>query len=135
VTIGTIFRGVDAGRRALDYHLERANVLSGNVANIDTPGYRPRELVQPAERRAATRLPLAVTSPEHVTSPRAVGASGAAEVIEEGVANPGNDENAVSLEHELAKMSANQLRYDGAARLVQMQLGQLRYAANDGNGG
>jgi hypothetical protein len=31
--------------------------------------------------------------------------------------------------------AANQLRYDGAARLVQMQLGHLRYAANDGNGG
>ncbi|MBN8614152.1 MAG: flagellar basal body rod protein FlgB [Deltaproteobacteria bacterium] len=135
MTIGSIFRGVDAGQRALDYHLERANVLAGNVANIDTPGYRPRELVRPAEARSTTRLPLAVTSPEHVSSTRAVGASGETEVIEEGVASPGNDENAVSLEHELAKMSANQLRYDGAARLVQMQLGQLRYAANDGNGG
>jgi flagellar basal body rod protein FlgB len=62
-------------------------------------------------------------------------APGALEVVEEGVASPGNDENAVSLEHELSKISANQLRYDSAARLVQLQLAQLRYAANDGNGG
>lgn len=135
MTIGSIFRGVEAGHRALDYHLERANVLAGNLANIDTPGYRPRELVRPEPAHASTRLALAVTSAAHVTAPGAASASDAAQVVEEGVASPGNDENAVSLEHELSKMSANQLRYDGAARLVQLQLGQLRYAANDGNGG
>ena len=29
---------------ALDVRLERQNVLNGNLANLDTPGYSPREL-------------------------------------------------------------------------------------------
>ncbi len=134
MTVGSIFRGVEVGHRALDYHLERANVLAGNVANIDTPGFRPRELVRPSEPRTETHLALTISSPEHLPFPHGH-APGALEVVEEGVATPGNDENAVSLEHELSKISANQLRYDSAARLVQLQLAQLRYAANDGNGG
>jgi flagellar basal body rod protein FlgB len=39
------------------------------------------------------------------------------------------------LERELSRVAANHLRYEGVARLVQMQIGTLRYAANDGSGG
>jgi flagellar basal-body rod protein FlgB len=134
VAIGSIFRGVEVGHQALDYHLERANVLAGNVANIDTPGFRPLELVRPSESHAEGRLALAVSSPGHIPFSGAR-APGALDVVEEGVVSPGSDGNSVSLEHELAKISANQLRYDSAARLVQLQLAHLRYAANDGNGG
>ena len=90
--------------------------------------------MRPEEQVSEARLPLSISSPRHLPFPHAR-APGALEVVEEGVAAPGNDENAVSLEHELSKMSANQLRYDSAARIVQLQLGQLRYAANDGSGG
>lgn len=129
-----IFRGIELGHRALDYHLERANVLAGNVANVDTPGFRPLELVRPEERGSSgASLALTGTDGAHLGGSGGLSASGF-DVQQEQVVNPGNDENTVSLEHELAKVSANQLRYDGAARMVQLQLGQLRYAANDGNG-
>ncbi len=71
MTVGSIFRGVEVGHRALDYHLERANVLAGNVANIDTPGFRPRELVRPSEARTDTHLRMTVSSAEHLAFPRA----------------------------------------------------------------
>lgn len=129
-----LFRGVEIGHRALDYHLERHNVLAGNVANVDTPGFRPLELTRTLETATGGGTTLARTDAAHFAAPTsALGTS--FEVAPETVVNAGNDENAVSLEHELAKLSANHVRYESAARLVQMQLGQLRYAANDGSGG
>jgi flagellar basal-body rod protein FlgB len=129
-----LFRSASVGRHTLDYHLERANVLAGNVANVDTPGFRPRELVRPdAEPPRAVRVPLARSDDAHLDGPRRSDVEGF-ELLEEDVVHPGNDGNGVSLEHELAKTSANQLRYESVARIVQVQLGHLRYAANDGNG-
>lgn len=129
-----LFRNVEIGHRALDYHLERHNVLAGNVANVDTPGFRPLELTRPTETATGMHTSVARTDAGHLVGSHA-SAHVAFEVGQEQVVNAGNDENAVSLEHELAKLSANHVRYESAARMVQMQLGQLRYAANDGTGG
>ena len=132
----SLFHGVSLTHRALDYHLERHNVLASNVANVDTPGFRPQELVrQDIPQEDTGSLHLRVTDAGHV------GAGGADGVqpfrlaeAEEQVVGPGNDGNAVSLEREMSKVAANQLRYEGAVRIVRTQLGLLRYAANDGHG-
>jgi flagellar basal-body rod protein FlgB len=129
-----LFRGVEIGHRALDYHLERHNVLAGNVANVDTPGFRPLDLTRAEETSSAFSASLARTDAGHLRGGSAIDHGGFSVAEEQGI-HAGNDENAVSLEHELAKLSANHIRYESAARLVQMQLGQLRYAANDGTGG
>ena len=98
---------------ALTYHRERHTVLAGNVANLDTPGYRPLDLSRP-------------------TSP---GGSDSAQVItsfDDGGAFQGPDGNAVSLERELAKIDANRTRYNTTAELVSRRIAMLRYAAGDG---
>ncbi len=128
-----LFQSVALSHRALDYHLERQNVLASNVANVDTPGFRPQELVRedlPSEERG--RLRLSTTDGAHVGGTRGSEAFRLAEA-EEQVVNPGNDGNSVSLEREMSKVAANQLRYEGAIRIVRSQLGLLRYAANDGH--
>lgn len=128
-----LFNSVALSHRALSYHLERQNVLASNVANVDTPGFRPMELVR--EDTPATeggRLRLTATHAGHLGGRRGeLGPFRLAE-SEERVINPGNDGNAVSLEREMSKVAANQLRYEGAIRIVRSQLAQLRYAANDG---
>lgn len=127
-----MFSNVEVGRATLDYHLERHNVLAGNVANLETPGFVPHELVRPAEA-ASTTTGLRTTHSGHIALGREAGE--VYEVTTEEVVQPGNDGNAVSLERELSRVAANHLRYEGVARLVQMQIGTLRYAANDGTGG
>ena len=49
----------------------------------------------------------------------------------EQVIQPGGDGNTVSLEREMAKVAANDLRYQAVGRIVRQQLGLLRYAAAD----
>lgn len=128
-----IFGSVDLGRQALDYHLERHNVLSGNVANVETPGFRPLELVRTSGGESGLSLPMSATDGSHLGGPRGAGED-RLEVADERVVQPGGDENSVSLERELAKVAANHLRYESAAQVVQMHLGTLRYAASDGVG-
>jgi flagellar basal-body rod protein FlgB len=131
-----MFRGIDGMRGALDYHLSRHNVLSSNVANGETPGFRPQELLREPEKSALTTLPLEVTSGGHVggTSEQSPERRDY-EVREDRTAQPGANGNSVSLEHEMAKLAANDIRFEGAVKIVSHQLGMLRYAANDGSGG
>jgi flagellar basal-body rod protein FlgB len=126
-----MFGAVDLGRRTLDYHLERHNVLASNVANLETPGFVPHELLRAPE--AAEGAHLRATHANHLGGGGADGASWTDAT--ETVVSPGNDGNAVSLERELSRVAANHLRYEGVARLVQMHIGALRYAASDGQGG
>ena len=58
----------------MSYLSERQDVLARNVANIDTPGYKPKDLKKlDFEKLAmieANRLQLKATSPAHITHPR-----------------------------------------------------------------
>jgi flagellar basal-body rod protein FlgB len=122
------FSSVDKLQAAMTFHRERHAVLAGNIANVDTPGYRPYDLT-PSEEGAAAPTPLVVTAPGHI---------GAAETttytknFDDSTALQGPDGNAVSLERELAKIDANRTRYATAAELVSRRLALLRYAAGDG---
>jgi flagellar basal-body rod protein FlgB len=126
-----IYDGVDQLTGAMTYHRDRHSVLAGNVANLDTPGYRPADL----ERQLGTAPAggLAVTNSAHISSPNAGGAAAEGRlVIDAGGALAGPDGNAVQLERELAKIDANRVRYATSAELVSRRLAMLRYAAGDG---
>jgi len=135
-TAMSLFRPVDLGQRALDYHLQRHNVLASNVANVDTPGFRPMELVRESGRDrldpGGPRVRLERTRSAHLRLPNErAGETGAG--IER-VVQPGGDHNAVSLEREMAKVAANDLRFSAVGRFVRQHLGMLRYAASDTQG-
>lgn len=126
-----IFDPLRHGHRALDYHMERHNVLASNVANIDTPGFDPSELVRNAQDPLRTGAPTA-THGSHIGQ-RSEHEAQTSERFEQ-VVRPGGDGNSVSLEREMAKVSANDLRFEAIGKMVRAQLGALRYAASDANG-
>ena len=128
-----LFRGVDAQRRALDFHLSRHNVLASNLANSETPGFKPLELLRDTDKQQLSVPALTVSNEGHIAT-----APLNAETYmtrEDETAAPGANGNAVSLEHEMSKLAANDIRFEGAVKIVQQQLAMLRYAANDGTGG
>lgn len=123
-----IYDSIDRLTGTMSYHRDRHVVLAGNIANLDTPGYRPADL----RGQAAASAPGAMvrTDPAHLT------ASAAADsrlVFDDGGALVGPDGNAVALERELAKIDANRVRYATSAELISRRLALLRYAASDGN--
>ena len=110
----------------MTYHRERHTVLAGNVANLDTPGFRPADLQR---RTAENPGAMAVTHEGHMSPPAT---TDFVTSFDDGGALQGTDGNAVSLERELSKIDANRARYATSAELTSRRLALLRYAAGDG---
>ena len=130
-----VFNSVDPLRAALDYHLDRQNVLASNVAHVDTPGYRPHDLerIEQSGFSAVMGVALQRTNERHLIG-GGVDALPNGRVFEDLSAGVGNDGNYVSIDREAAKLAANQLRYDTVSAIVSAELHQLTFAASDGKG-
>ena len=123
------FNSIDSLAGALSFHRQRHNVLAGNLANVDTPGFASVDLVRGSEGGASSGL--ASTHATHISS-----TSPEPEVRQVAEENPvvGADGNGVSLERELAKLDGNRVRYSTLSTLVSKRLALIRYAAGDGVG-
>ena len=128
---------------ALDVRLERQNVLNGNIANVDTPEYAPRELdfgkaLQAAETRStSTGLPAPVASTEgHLSlgDARPLGADPSSFVHTADELRGGLDGNGVDLDKTMVELARNSLMYGAAAKAVGKKLAILRYVATEGMG-
>ena len=112
----------------LHWHQARQKVLAENVANANTPGFKPMELKEPdmAKGPGAGGIGLQQTSPLHL----AVGPGSYGAATEKGQrfeTRPSG--NAVSLEDEMLKVASNQSDYQLATSLYQKSLSMLRIAA------
>lgn len=124
--------GIDRLHQALDYHLQRQNLLVANLSHVDTPGYKPLDLERGVAFHGELQQALATTEAGHMG-----GADEGAhfKVVEDASASPGLDGNGVSVDREAVKIAANHVRYEALAGLVQGSLASLEWAANDGKGG
>ena len=131
-----ILDSVEQLRGALDYHLARHNLLAANLAQADTPGFRPMDLERTGTFASELHTAMSSTEAGHIAAPHSSVAGEAWRVVQDGASSAsGNDGNGVSLDREAVKIAANQLRYDTLASLVQNQLAGLEWAANDGKSG
>jgi flagellar basal-body rod protein FlgB len=130
------FAAIHSLHGALDYHLDRHNVLLSNVAHVDTPDYRPVDLerVDGGNFQAVLGVALARTEGSHMASPEGTAAALHGRVFENAVSAGGNDGNYVSLDREAAKIAANHVRYDVISAIASAELRQLSYAASDAKG-
>ena len=114
--------------RSLNYHLLRQSLLASNVANSETPGYTPLDLSFEAYLGQAEAIQK--TDPKHMSDAGDEKSDSA--VFEDPIAASGNDGNSVSMERQMAKISANTIRYRTNVEIVSRRLALLRYAASDG---
>jgi flagellar basal-body rod protein FlgB len=111
----------------------RQKVLAENVANADSPGYKPRDLRPQPDGRSA--LPLAGSAGSSVQTQRTDGAHIRAAI---GPGSPTGRQsvkfetvptgNAVTLEAEMMKLAETQMDYQTAASLYTKSLSLLKIA-------
>ncbi len=122
-------------RTKMQWHQERQRILSENVSNSDTPNFRPRDLVEPKfdangqVKGLAGTLGLARTSAAHIAP------SGAGDSFDQNKragfqTRPAG--NAVNLEEEMMKVSANQMDYAAVTSLYSKSLHLLKTAIGKG---
>jgi flagellar basal-body rod protein FlgB len=121
-------------RTRMAWHQERQRVLANNVANADTPKFKPRDLVPPDFGRtapAAGPVALVRTDPMHLSAPGAGGGSQSA-VDSRGSYQARPTGNAMSLEEEMMKVAANQMDYQMVTTLYSRGLGLIKTALGKG---
>src|SRR5882757_8523836 len=119
-------------RNRMQWKEERQRVLAENISNSDTPNFRPRDLVEPKFDRNGSSAPGSMgTLPMMRTSGSHIAAAGATQSFTQN----GNGSfrtrpagNAVNLEDQMLKVSANQMDYAAATSLYSRSLGLLKTA-------
>lgn len=117
-------------RDKMQWHQTRQTLLSENVANADTPGYRGRDLTpftfKGEVERARTGVTTVATNARHFN----VGGSNADKY---GAREMNNFEvrprgSGVTLEEEMMKVTANQMDYQAATTLYSRSMRLVRIA-------
>jgi flagellar basal-body rod protein FlgB len=102
---------LDLGRY-LTYLSERQEVVAGNIANADTPGYKALD-VEPGDFSAALQQARDAVVPVPDLAAR-------------------NDGNNVSIDREARLLSENAIRFNLATQLLRTQMKALRSAIEEG---
>ncbi|MBI4265875.1 MAG: flagellar basal body rod protein FlgB [Acidobacteria bacterium] len=117
---------VAALRRQMTVAVARQVAAAGNLANVDTPGYRAQEVTF-EETLGRRTTALAATHPRHAAG---LGASGITVQDAPGAAR--RDGNTVQLDRELLTMGRAAGDFAAAQTALAAKFRLVRYAINEG---
>ncbi len=116
--------------KRLDWLVRRQQVLAHNIANSDTPGFKPLDVTPIDFRRLADRearrVEVRATDARHLSSPRrsaGIGVRAQSETHE-----TTRSGNAVVLEEQLLKVSETVMAYQLTTNLYRKHMNMIRMA-------
>lgn len=120
----------------MNMQLQRQNVISGNIANVNTPKYKPRELQFEEELQSALNLDargkVSRTSQGHmpaVFDPEKFGP----EWYKRWVPRVVHGEDRVNLDKEMVKMAKNNLQYNALSQITKSSFDGIRNVIAEGS--
>ncbi len=122
-------------KKSLDLRAQKQQVIAGNIANAETPGYAARKMNFEAQLRNAINSPdtkVRTSNPKHfpLGNSGIAGVQGAIEKQRD--TSPLGDGNNVSLDDEMFDLAENQLLYEAGSQILKKKLTMLKYAVSDG---
>lgn len=127
---------IDTLTSALDYGSARLQAISNNLTNVNTPGYKRKDVSFDALLNAATgddTLPMARTDPRHLSADGdGTDAAPAPTITTQSGDSMRADGNNVDIDAEGSRLAAAQIYYQGAATLIQNQFAALKYVITQG---
>lgn len=122
-------------QKVLDLRAKNQQVISANVANAETPGYKALSFDFEEELRSAMDkggLKPVATNERHfaITPSRIDDIKG--RITEKPDTTGIGDRNSVNVDGEMIKLSENEILYEAAVAMLNKKLSMLKYAANDG---
>ncbi len=121
--------------KVLDMRLQRQNVINSNLANVNTPKYKPRELEFEGELQKALGLDMqgtmARTSGGHM--PTAFNAENfSPEFFKKFTPREIHGEDRVNMDKEMVKLAKNQLQYNALTQILQKNFEGLKTIIAEG---
>lgn len=125
-------------QKSLDFRTKRNSLLASNVANLETPGYKARDLVFENALGKAVKAqlpgPLTVTNSKHMDGRRAVPLDLVKpKLIQTASPDAALDGNTVNLETEMAKLAENQVAYQAYTQMISLKFQALKNAIREGS--
>ncbi len=121
---------ITIAQQALQGLARRQEAIAANIANVDTPGYRRKEVPFEAELRArlGTGPRLATTDPRHfMVAPAGDGLLRAALDGARGRTRTGrNDGNDVDIDYEMTRLAETALRYQLLTQVTSTRFTTLK---------
>jgi len=117
---GKTFHAIET---SLDIAKERHGLITGNIANLDTPGYSPKDIdFRDALKDAleGTSVDLFRTNPCHFGSK---------------ISYPepsSSSSDSINIDKEMSKLAENNLRYRASVEVLLRKLSGLKYAITEG---
>jgi flagellar basal-body rod protein FlgB len=129
LSFGKTFQALE---RTIGLSQKRHAVVASNISNIDTPGYRAKDIdFKAALNRvleSGQELDLARTNPGHIDFGRS-GAAGAEAIEEKG---EWNGYNWLNIDREMTKLTQNNLIYRTSVETLLRKMAILREVINQG---
>ncbi len=117
----------------LDYAARKQQVVSSNLANAETPGYRAKDLrFSDVLQEELTGAPIRRTDPRHLPGKPTL--ARLRETAAAGGDSLGYDGNNVDLDKEMTALAENVLKFSVATRMVQQRMHLLRSVIKEGKG-
>lgn len=113
----------------LSFRGDRQNIISSNIANINTPGYKTKDIAFESELQKVqnkTDLKLATTHASHIPFEQNDLKPSGAKVYEVQGLQEQNDGNNVNLDREMSEMSKNQIAFNALQASVKKDAAWLR---------
>jgi flagellar basal-body rod protein FlgB len=117
--------------QAVKFGQARHNVLAGNIANLDTPGYRARDLsVDVFQQRLQEAIQIK-NSPESAGMSDAQGTDQTMQLPDAFQTILRHDDARVSMEQQVAELTKNQMQYNTALSVLTQQFRLLQTAISE----
>ncbi|MGI6657770.1 MAG: flagellar basal body rod protein FlgB [Desulfobulbus sp.] len=121
--------------KVMDLRSANQEVIGSNIANAETPGYEARSFTFEDQLRTALdggSLRPVPTRPGHIPlSPGGVDEVAGVLSVKKDTSGIG-DENTVSVDQEMVKLSENEILYEAAVTMLNKKISMLKYATNSG---
>lgn len=124
----TLFQGI---KQKMDWLTQRQTVLAENISNANTPGYSSRDLKAPNFRSLVKEVPqvaVAATNAQHMQGIRRPTEFRAEQDNKKSPFEVTINENTVSLEQQLLKVSETQADYRLVTSLYTQHLSMMKMA-------
>jgi flagellar basal-body rod protein FlgB len=118
-----IFKSLLPLEEGITYFFRRSEVIQGNIANVDTPNYIPKDLI--FEKEFKKNISLKRTDPKHM-DPYFTTSVKFKEIKDETYS--GYDSNEVNLDRELAKFAESNVMIKALNEILRKEIGKIKLA-------
>jgi len=125
-----LFSSVDCLNKGIEASWLRNEVISNNIANIDTPNFKASEvefedIMASAVEAGDKKVEMAVTDDRHISARAQSFDDVEAEVVTDGSTSGGLDGNNVDIEHEMVELAKNSIAYYSLVSKVNSEFRKL----------